>query len=412
MRTTLIRTVSRAEINALAYQGILPSECHPQITSLLQSVCGEEAAGLLAEPVSNSRQGFVDWYVPFEGTVRRYTDLPPDEKERACATFRTVAEKALAEAENLMASADPQKVTRGHLLKLALCYPSEEDLYLVGDHVCVTCWGFGPGTNGAESQMLYDLRLKNPPKPPVAMAAESGGKAGEQVPVVLTPASRSFGCLSWLPLLFLFLLLLLLLFCDFGPLKALSGKSLMQMPPIFYEDLPMGDLEERRKMAENERQMLEEKLLAHLSQCRLPKKAEEALTQAANGVPGKNVEELAIPQNVQDTSFLMGRWLCATGLFNSKTQEPVQVEFVFDRDGKGVGTIFEKHDVCTGLAHAALEDGDLRITHEKLLCQKSGALYNANTILCHKNELGKTACHGKNLDGEPWNAVFLKIREE
>ena len=211
------------------------------------------------------------------------------------------------------------------------------------------------------------------------------------------------------------IVLFCLLFADFGKQKALSGISLFHLPHLFGEEISLADLEEKRRALASERSRLEESVLAHLSQCRLPKKVQEAIIQEKPSEEKPTeppLEELAIPTNVQNTAFLAGRWLCATGLFNSKTQEPVQVEFVFDAEGQGIGTIFEKNDVCTGKASAKLDDSDgLVIAHEILSCQASKAQYEANTILCRKNDQGKTACQGRNTDGDPWNAVFLKIRE-
>ncbi|MBO4368852.1 MAG: hypothetical protein J5803_01945, partial [Desulfovibrio sp.] len=160
MRTTRIRTISRADINALAYQGIMPSECYPQLRSTIERHFDEEHASLLAEPVFNAREGFIDWYVAFEGPVTCYASLDSAGQKEACERFRKLASDIVLYADELICSGDAQKVTRGHLLKLALRYPSDQDLFLVGDRVTATCWGYAPGTSGAQSAMLCDLRVR------------------------------------------------------------------------------------------------------------------------------------------------------------------------------------------------------------------------------------------------------------
>ena len=419
MRITLIRTIARANVNALAYQGIMPSECFAQIQETIRRHFDERHAQAFAEPVFNKEEGFVDWYVPFTGNVRRYQELSDDEKKARTAEFAALAADVNAYADELIAKGDPQKVTRGNLLKLALLYPSADDLYVVDDRPVVTCWGFGPGSNDDAVCNLCDLRVgevlpAKPVHPEVAKVEEK-----EEVPLVVIEERRS-SLLPWLLPLLLLLALALLLFGDFGRQKALSGLSLFSLPSLMHED----DVRERAitlnlLALDHERLELEEKTIFLISQCRrqdLPQpkglvpvpKVEEPARIPVQSEAAK--EELVIPENVKDTGFLAGRWLCTTGLFNSRTQEPVQVEFVFGADGQGSGHIYEKSGRCSGPAKASLQDSVLSITHEALVCE-SGASYRPNTIECRKS-MGKTECHGINAGGGQWKAVFLKLSPE
>ncbi|MCR5814613.1 MAG: hypothetical protein K6G15_09005 [Desulfovibrio sp.] len=424
MRTTLIRTIARAKINALAYQGIMPSECFAQIQETIRRHFDERHAQAFAEPVFNKEEGFVDWYVPFTGNVRCYQDLSEAEKNAQTAEFAALAADVNAYADELIAKGDPQKVTRGNLLKLALLYPSDDDLYVVDDRPVVTCWGFGPGSNDATVCNLCDLRVGNvlPVQAEQAPAPEPASKA----PVVAVPVEekKRAGCLAWLIPFLLCLAIAVLLFADFGRQKALSGMSLGHLPSLMSADeIRERGLQLKLLALDHERLELEEQALQLLAACRrgdLPKPTGilPPITQQEKPkpdvppalLPEAPKEELVIPENVKDTGFLAGRWLCATGLFNSHTQEPVQVEFIFGSDGQGTGHIYEKNGRCSGPARASFQDNVLAIEHDALVCE-GGSSYRANTIECRKS-MGKTECHGINADGGQWKAVFLKLSAE
>ncbi len=405
MRTTKIRTVSRASLNALAYQGIRPCESFAQIRDTLGRHFGESHVTAFAEPVFNNKEGFVDWYVPFEGEPRPYALLSDEEKRKVTESYVTKARDIRAYADSLIATGDAQKVTRGNILNLALLYPLEDDLFLVGDTPVVTCWGFGPGTQGAPVQNLCDLKARVRPAQPVAPAAEPPVAPVEKEREVVRAAFW-----PWLLPLLLLLLLLLLVFSDIGSIRALGGYASLHLPSLLEEDEARErDLLKKRHELEEELRLLEKRLVEHIAQCR------RALPPAGTAVPpavASPKEELVIPENVSDTRFLKGRWLCATGLFNSMTQEPVKVEFVFDDEGKGHGHIYQKDDLCRGKASAAMKDGVLAITHEALRCSKGGNTYAPNEIECRNTSSGRTECRGKSSGGLEWNAFFLRLGTE
>ncbi|MBQ7617888.1 MAG: hypothetical protein IJS50_03340 [Desulfovibrio sp.] len=386
-RTKLICSTPLAKINALAYQGIRPVECYAQILDTLKRNLGESYESSLAEPVLNRDEGFIDWYAPCAGEVKPLALMPNSAKEALIAKLNQEAKQIKDYAESLIASGDPKQVTRGNLLKLSLCYPTEEDLLVVGERLFVTCWGFGPGSQGAMGLNLCDLRYFEPIK---------------HEKVQKEPVKSSLG-LAWLWPFLLLLLLLLLLFADFGRQKALLGLSLLSLPGFSGENLK--DKELAIEALEAEISELTPKLLGHLASC--PSK----LPPPKPLEPSVKREELVIPENVKDTSFLKGRWLCATGLYNSRTKQPVQVEFIFDDNGEGLGRVYEPNDRCTGRAKAELKGEILQIEHDVLQCEKNNSRYNRNTIACTKAE-GKTQCLGQTADGSTWRAVFLKLQGE
>lgn len=420
MRATLIRTVPRATINALAYQGIIPCENYTQIRDTLLRHFGERHAAPFAEPVANKNEGFIDWYVPFEGNVRPYATLDDTEKQAASEQFSKLAADIRAYAQELIAIGDPQKVTRGSILEMALSYPSEEDLFLVDDTPVVTCWGFASGSQGAPICNLCDLRVITPktqPPKPEDMPAEADKPAEKQQE---EKRVYVFWALPWLLPLLLLLLLLVLLFSDFGKMKALSGHSYLSLPSLFApEEEKEAALSLRIHDLDAERIRLEGQAQALIAQCRrkMPSPSQEVPEQRSTA-PSKPVtpieqikEQLVIPDNVRDTSFLRGRWLCDTGLVNAKTNQPVTVEFVFDAKGVGAGRIYEGDDVCVGAARATLDKGVLHIEHDPLRCAGSDSAYTANAIECRNTERGATECRGRSSHGTKWKASFLRLHD-
>ncbi|MBQ9536288.1 MAG: hypothetical protein IJU79_00700 [Desulfovibrionaceae bacterium] len=391
--STLICTSTRADINALAYQGILPTDCYVQIVGSLHKHVGHKQAQLLAEPVANKQAGFIDWYTTYTGEVCPFTDLTPLEVQKYAQVVTSLAKDIQQYADSLLATKDPQQVTRANLLKLALLYPNASHLYLVGTEPVVTCWGFGPGLPTQNAANLCDFGVYKAPEKAITKAEPvAQAKSQEQK----TPLA------AWLLPLFLLLALLGLLLTDLNGLALFKDYTLWKTPR-WPSAAPCSDvvkLREEIAALETQRSTLEDKLNAHLLNCNTKPKAPTP----------KATEELILPEHASDTSFMQGKWLCATGLINSTTLEPVRVEFTFDAKGKGIGRIYEQNDLCEGPAEAKLEDMSLHITHAKLQCQRTDSSYAPNNIYCQKNDLGKTACYGKNTDGDQWNAVFLKIK--
>lgn len=385
MGMTRIATSARAEINALCYQGIIASECYAQIYETIRRKdgLGLECASLFAEPVSNTKEGFIDWYVEQEGEIIPFEELEGERKEKAANVIRERAKRIRDYAQTLISSDDAQKSTRGNILQLALLYPGEKNLFLVGGEPVVTCWGFSSGKGEDESNSLCDLTRPSP----------------ACVQKTTVPVRSSW--IRWLLPLFLLLLLLLLLVSRIGQVPAFSGHSLLHFPSFLEKTCELNaQLEYRIQDLEMELLEVQKKLDAHMKMC-VPKVAEKKPLPRVK-------DELVIPNEVKDTRFMRGEWLCDTGLVNSKTGEPVRVKFSFDDMGKGEGIIYEPNDVCRGSASVKMEDNALRIHHDALRCAKTKSSYEKNTIICRKNELGKTECHGMNADGHRWRALFYK----
>lgn len=393
MTGSLVTSTPKSSMHALAFQGIMAWTCHAQIADMLRNRLGDEYVLLFASPAENRASGDIDWYSPVQGPARKLNDLPQEEQLPIREKLARMAGEILRLAEELIHSPDSLKVTRGNILKLALKYPDDNALYVVGRQPVYTCWGFGPGTPGVEPQELFRIAPASaskahaaPGKPAITAAPENSAPA----------KTNTAGWLWWfLPLLGAFLLFLFL-FTGFGPLGALSGCPLLQAgwPG---EGKNHAGLEEMTAEIKRLRAQVDE----HASQCR-PKAG------VASG-PEPQTPALVIPENARSAEFMRGSWLCQTGLADAKTGEPVQVAFEFDENGKGKGTVYRKNDVCQGPANAKLENGALLINLDEQICRAGGG-YGKVLIECRNAGAGATQCFGLNENGNKWEATFHKIR--
>lgn len=424
MTGTLIATTKNADVHALAYKGIRAWERFPQLRDAIARKFGDEYVLFFARPVENSAAGEMDWYTPVQGEAQSVADLPEAAREAACEKVRHMAADVQAYADELAASPDPLKVTRGHLLRLALLYPDESCIYVSGEQPVIVCWGFGPGTPGVEPKNL--TRIAAPKAAPVAEAApvEKAAPVAEAAPPGEAPkrvpaAPMYWGWLWWLLPLAALCLLLLLLFTSFGNLPPLGGYELLSGPRLF--DAPADRSAEIARL-EGEIAGLHDRALRHAALCKpaAPEAgpAAQAAPLAESGtVPGAPVaplaeaprEDLAIPERAEDTGFLRGEWLCRTGLANARTREPVEFAFEFGPDGRGKATVFEKGDRCAGEARASIVNGELLINVGPQRCAKSGAAYSELEIIC-RGAGADTQCSGKHKGGGSWDANFQKVR--
>ena len=393
MSARRIASTPRNTMHALIFQGITVSESYPQISRMLRQRLGEDYALLFAEPQAGPER--IDWYSPAPGSPRRLGELPEDERAALLNRLASMGLAIQSLADGLQKSGDELKATRGHVLELALRYPSEDNIFAVGSSPVLTCWGFGPGTPGVEPQILSRPGAlpgqAAPPRLPLRPAAAAGNGSGRAA------------WLIWLLPLALLCLLLWLLFTGFGGMPALSGLSLWQvgLPPFMEspEELA-GRLRQEEYQAHNGLDSLKASIEAHAASCK----------RNAGQVPGESPESLRIPEKADNPAFMAGRWLCSSGLVNQKSHARVQFEFSFDDKGKGSGVVHEKNDACEGAASARVANGVLRVRLEPQVCRKSGAVYSPLEIECRETGGGRNQCRGRNRDGSYWDATFSRIR--
>lgn len=410
MTGTLIASTPKSSLRALAFQGITAYTSFPQIRDMLLRKFGDDYILIFARPVENLNNGLIDWYSPVQGIPQKLESLSDAEKMAICSKTRAMANEILAYAEELIHSPDNLKVTRGNILKLALSYPNDSYIHVIGKQPVLVCWGFGSGTPGVEPQSITRVTASKRPEPGAAQSKAAPEPVLPPVQPVSVPA-RNMGCLWWLLPLPALCVLLLLLFTSFGHLPALAGKSLINGPELpFLTEKP--DKSTEIAVLEGEIAELEHKLREYAGLCRPEQPKVVQMPDASREKPAapSQSEELVIPPKAEDAGFLEGKWLCDTGLANTRTREPVAVEFSFGTDGRGQGVTHEKNDKCAGAVNAQMRNGELHINLDTQYCQKNGHAYSPVSIIC-KNANGAAAeCFGRNNNGTTWSASFKRIR--
>jgi hypothetical protein len=418
----LITTTRRGLMRPLAVQGIFATDCWHQLRSLLEQRLGPAYANLLAEPVHDPARENVDWHSSVEGTPTPLSALPPEQADAVRARIGRMAAEIRATAEDISKDPDSRRALSGQLLLLSLQHPHEDDIWLAGEQPLVCCWGFAPGTVGAQPEDLTRLGPGRPVPPP---AEDPVAPVAAPVPV-----AAGAGCLAWLLPLLLLLALLWLLLCRFGlmPFGA--------CPPVFFGEDAGRLRSEREKGAQTLRDIenLRADLLRHAEQCAPPPPppppadppplVEPFLGESApppppppkpKEPPKPKVEPkpdpkpepkpapqkdapLTIPDDARqknDLSFLDGCWRCETGLVNSRTRRPVIVEYCFDKNGNGRRTVDERGGGnCSGPARAGFDGGGkLRIDAGNAPCP-GGSGYVPQTVEC-TGTANATHCKGQ-----------------
>ncbi|MDL2316819.1 SrfA family protein [Desulfovibrio sp. OttesenSCG-928-A18] len=211
MAATLIATTERGSFNALRFQGILITESYAQISSMLGNQLSPEHGMMFAEPVHTASGTSTDWYSPVEGKAVPLADLDLAEQNAVREKMAGLAKDISELAESLKEDGNSSKKIRGNILSLALRYPGDEHIYLVGGQPVITCWGFAPGTIGAEPQDLVRVGMAVPKAPPPPPSAPVAPAPPPPPAPVAARAKTEKGFAWWLPLLWILLGLLLLL---------------------------------------------------------------------------------------------------------------------------------------------------------------------------------------------------------
>lgn len=415
MTGTLVASTPKASLQALAFQGIMVYNCFAQIKDMLQRKFGDEYVLLFARPAENLQNGVIDWYSPVQGQPRRLSTLSPLGQGDVCEKASAMAAEIQTYAEELIHSPDPLKVTRGNILKLALAYPDKDYIYAIGQQPVFVCWGFAPGTPGVEPHNISRLVPAPPPlepEPAVEQSAEPG-QTGERriIHETIIHERRPLGWawLWWLIPLLALCCLLVILFTSFGHIPALAGRTLFYGPELPFlgrhPDKSAEIASLQNDIAEND-----DKLRGHIAMCK-PDEPGGAYAQkpAMPQMPAKPKQELVIPKNAENASFLKGKWRCDTGLINKTTGEPVILEFSFAENGAGLSTTYEKYDQCSGQARARMNNGELVLHIDPQRCQNRGNAYSELSIICKNAKGNTTSCSGTNSDGSTWDAYFKRI---
>lgn len=404
MTGTLIASTPKADMHALAFQGITAISCYAQIREMLLRKFGDECMLLFAKPVENAANDEIDWYSPVQGPVQKMADLPEEEQEKARTVISSMAGEILRYAEELIQSGEHLKVTRGNILRLTLSCPDKNCLYAVGKQPVFICWGCGPGTPGVEPENLARIAVERSPsdKTPTGEAKNQSPAPASEIPA--TARSRSYSLWWWLLPLLLLLLLPCLLFGSFGGLPAISGQTLFDVPGFDFLSVEAMD-EGKISSIRNGIEGLEARVASHIAMC-MPD-AGKAATPPKTGAT--EMPALEIPESAENTAFLEGRWLCETGLFSERTNEPLKMYFSFDRNGAGQATIYESRDQCRGTVTAKMENKRLYLDMGRAECQNNRNSYRPVIIECFNASGQQTECRGKYQNGREWTAKFIRV---
>ena len=408
MTGTYIVTTPRGEMHPLAFQGILVSECYSQIVDLVRARLGDSHVLLFAEPVFDADRESVDWYSPVQGQPRRLRELPEAEQAPLLAEFGRMGEEIRTAAVTLQKSGDPQRTTGGHILELALRYPDENCLYVVGGQPVMIGWGFGPATVGAQPQDI-SRRTAAPAAPEgPSRPVEPGGPRAAVPP---QSPRQGAGWLLWLLPLVLLAVLLALLFVSWGGRPPLLPGLNMQGPALPFFPAPSASPDALLK----EEQAKEGKLSRDVDGIRaeLAKRAALCVKTPSPAAARSPETPLEIPEDAAksgDVSFMEGVWRCDTGLKNTTTGTPVVVEYTFDDTGKGHISIFGDKGECRGTVQALLNtEGNLVLeTQNEIVCPHGGS-YSGQRVIC-TGRGGQAECKGRNLSrsGQTWDARFYR----
>jgi outer membrane biosynthesis protein TonB len=116
-------------------------------------------------------------------------------------------------------------------------------------------------------------------------------------------------------------------------------------------------------------------------------------------------EELRLPDNPSDLSFLEGCWKTDAGLRNSSTGQPIFDIYCFDGKGHATERTDEydnkgrKKQTCTATATATVTGGRLRMRDTGSRCP-DGTRYNRVTVQCEPRSGGAAQCNYLNDSGK------------
>jgi hypothetical protein len=177
-----------------------------QLRTAIAQRLSRKHADLLAIPEVDPTGRRIDWYAPFEGQVRKLSELDESERQAILSDVHRLHGEITGLADSMD---EPQRSTAernfARLLRHALTAPGEDTLYVVDGKPVMTFWGFSadanlPGVFLASPPVTPRPAVRPQPMPEAVMASAPAIAAG----------TRSVWW-QWLLLAVLLLLLLALL---------------------------------------------------------------------------------------------------------------------------------------------------------------------------------------------------------
>lgn len=448
MSGLLLRTGRLREYNALGSVGRPVYSAAPQLRALIKRTMGQDCADMLAVPQVNEAGDTIDWYAPAGSTVVPWDAATEEERaparqaiQQAQQDFQRRSAEMLGQANG--ANKDMEVFAR--LLPFATQIPDESHIHLVDGRPVITFWGFTRLNAAPEADVVRDLALR----PAMAAPATAEPAAPLPVPVAQTWLQRWW----WLlPLLFLLLLLLLL----FG-LRGFT--ALMEHPTV-----PVVPTEEPPKTEVPHGTLPPVGVVPQIGVPQVgvpgvlvpgatipdgtaprsgagivvpPGSLPESTSPKPDGIidkppatdptkpPALNADKtqpptkpavpppppLTLPDKAMKdgtTDFLNGQWRSRTGLMDSQTGRPLEVEYDF-KDGKGTATILRSDGTkCPAPVEAAIQGGKLMLNQTADAKCADGQVFDQSRVECRPGKDGKAECRGVHADGGGYSVEIVK----
>lgn len=464
MAFPLLRRGSLREYNALGVLGNPVFAAAAQLSATVRRQLGADAADLLASPQINEAGDSVDWYAPFDGPVVPWSSATYQEQLQAKAQLHAMMARYEGHGAQLLGQLgngnrrENAAEVFARMLPLAVRIPDDTHIYLVGGRPVLTFWGFERLNAPLGSHVIRDLLPVV--AAPAAVAAASAA-VGVAAPVVAAPTGR--GCLRWLLLaLFLLVLLPLLLVglhaCSVplpGWVASVPGVGLiapdLRGPDVVVPDgtvpgvvvpgvivpgvavpgggvavpgaaVPAlgGDADKSGQSPADQTKDGQNKdgqpVPPQPDQTQKPddQKSNDPKADDKKGAddktppnPDKQATPVKPPLIIPDaaakngsTSFLDGHWRSQSGLMDSETGRPLEMEYDF-KDGKGTATIHRNDgSACTAGATAAMQAGKLVIDQTGDVVCPDGQKFDRSKVECTAGKDGKAACRGVHADAK------------
>lgn len=462
----LLRSGSPGSYKGLGVAGRTVFSAAQQMRLTIRRKLGADAAAMLAVPQISESGDNIDWYAPFDGPVAPWSAATPEEREEAARQLQQARETYLQQGEAELArgvSGDHELFAR--MLPLALRIPDDGHIYLVGNRPVVTFWSFEPLTAPPGYDVIRDLRgMAEPAAAP--MQPVPAAMVGE------TPRPWWRWLLWLLGLLLLLALLLFgLRACDInvplpgftlpdvvgdltapavdlpggpdrpvvvvpggsvpgvavpggaGPGVAVPGANGSAPPPGNAAappdqatppmdnpppENPPGDAPADQPQQPPEGQPPQDSAQQQESP---PTDGATPPNPVPPGQTPPAEPPLVIPPEALangSTDFLNGRWTSRTGLIDSETGRPVEMEYQF-QNGQGTATLRRSDGArCTAPAQAAMQGGTLVIDQTADATCPDGQVFQRSRVECVAGEGGRANCTGANADGAGYNVQIVQ----
>ncbi len=404
----------------------------------------------------DSQQDKIDWYSTADGPVREFGELSDSEKIETVGRIDSIRQQLTALAKRyIQATNDPGKLTIGQALLAAAGEPESTHRYLIGNQPTVVFWGFVQSAPDYPELLKKYIQIRQPPvtEPPPARtdnapparadiaphttdiapdkadiapkkadtALEKTGlesqptarpdrdnsppeaAATETIPAQEFNLLRYAGKVLWGSAVLAGLLFVIAL------IVSLFNRSPGIPVPVSTSNQEILD-KIRQSVSAGDRLQTE---LARLQSALAEKKC-----NCTPPEPPPEPEQATTPAKIEDVvescniANLTGRWQSRSNeLRNSKSGEPVRVNYDFDGQGEGqIGIIEADGSECKGQASATFKKtGDICVLHVKATpaaCPTWPSSYKSHTVECKLGDKGKAKCTLLQKGTRPVYAVF------